>query len=98
MSIPMHYDKIDLENLIFLVAGLQQKEVLSKQGHLLIQSGCLLLNQLVEIYNHFFAEENINFMEGELEEEKWNNLLFASAYFAEQLYYPLQSSFHLDRH
>ncbi|MBR3632471.1 MAG: hypothetical protein IKN49_05400 [Elusimicrobiaceae bacterium] len=94
----MHYDKIDLENLIFLVAGLQQKEVLSKQGYLLVRSDCLLLNRLVEIYNHFFAEENMNFMERELEEDTWNNLLFASAYFAEQLYDPLQPSFHLDTH
>ncbi len=94
----MHYDKIDLENLIFLVAGLQQKEVLSKQGYLLVRNGCPLLNRLVEIYNHFFSGENINFMEGELEEDVWNNLLFASAYFAEQLYYPLKFSFHLDRY
>lgn len=91
----MHYDKVDLENLIFWMAAWQRREVWALRGRLMIKGGSGVLNKLVVLYNQLFAAENRRLLKEELAREAKEDYLFAQRYLVEVLDYPLEKSFHL---
>ena len=76
MDAPPTWDKVDLENALFLQAQKEGAYLCARLGKIYQKGGSALLRALLGVYNHFFASQNRRFVretcdEGEAEQENF---------------------------
>ena len=72
-----HWDKINLENLIFFLVNKNKYHLVIKGGLFFLEEKNILLDKLIALYNAFFGVENKDFLlddntyTNEQEQEFW---------------------------
>lgn len=92
-----HWDKIDIENLIYAKAQQLHLSIRFHNGQLQIDTSNRYMRRLVAIYNFFFEKENRIFLKEEKTHTQHQYIDFSFSYLREEKTYPLAASFYLQR-